>query len=134
MCYGSFFAQSLVRAGVCVRARYASLLSLILSLSFSLSLSVYLALRCRLYAASFGGPEESRGKFLAAGGGEGANEVKVSETDAEHYCESLFDIMYKGYPVRSWGFVGRFGIHLKVIECARGGIEFDDHGGDTVLL
>lgn len=38
-------------------------------------------LRCRLYAASFGGPEESRGKFLAAGGGEGANEVKVSETD-----------------------------------------------------
>eukprot|EP00903_Cladosiphon_okamuranus_P016623 g15331.t1 len=33
--------------------------------------------RCRLYAASFGGPEESRGKFLAAGGGEGANEVKV---------------------------------------------------------
>eukprot|EP00752_Nemacystus_decipiens_P010899 g9687.t1 len=33
--------------------------------------------RCRLYAAAFGGPEESRGKFLAAGGGEGANEVKV---------------------------------------------------------
>ncbi|CAN0007838.1 unnamed protein product [Pylaiella littoralis] len=31
--------------------------------------------RCRLYAAAFGGPEDSRGKFLAAGGGEGANEV-----------------------------------------------------------
>ncbi|CAN0342735.1 unnamed protein product, partial [Laminaria digitata] len=33
--------------------------------------------KCRLYAAAFGGPEGSRGKFIAAGGGEGANEVKV---------------------------------------------------------
>ena len=36
-----------------------------------------------MYAAAFGGPEESRGRFLAAGGGEGANEVKVSEADGE---------------------------------------------------
>lgn len=33
--------------------------------------------RCRLYAAAFGGPEDARGKFVAAGGGEGANEVKA---------------------------------------------------------
>lgn len=39
----------------------------------------FLFLRCRLYAAAFGGPEGSRGKFLAAGGGEGANEVKVRD-------------------------------------------------------
>lgn len=34
--------------------------------------------RCRLYAAAFGGPERSLGRFIAAGGGEGANEVKVN--------------------------------------------------------
>lgn len=37
--------------------------------------------RCRLYAAAFGGPEGARGKFLAAGGGEGANEVKARRED-----------------------------------------------------
>lgn len=34
--------------------------------------------RCRLYAAVLGGSEESEGRFVAAGGGDGANEVKVS--------------------------------------------------------
>lgn len=33
--------------------------------------------RCRLYAATFGGPEDAPGRFIAAGGGDGANEVKV---------------------------------------------------------
>lgn len=37
--------------------------------------------RCRLYAAAFGGPAESPGRFVAAGGGAGANEVKVKRTD-----------------------------------------------------
>ncbi|CAM9619385.1 unnamed protein product [Ectocarpus sp. 4 AP-2014] len=49
--------------------------------------------RCRLYAAAFGGPEDARGKFVAAGGGEGANEVKVFDfLDSRRLIGSLLGL------------------------------------------
>lgn len=47
--------------------------------------------RCRLFSVAFSGTRESTGKFIAAGGGNGSNEVKVRRENFAHFSTECCD-------------------------------------------